>query len=340
MMNPAAWLAQVAETPIDPELPILDAHHHFWDLGGQYFLEELVEDTSELNVRRTVFVECDSMYRTDPPEHLRCVGETEFVEELAKQSASGRYGEMRAAAGIVGTADLTLGSAVGAVLEAHLEASPVRFRGIRHRAAWAEERPPGSIERPELLADPRFREGFARLAEYGLTFDAWVYHTQLSELANLAAAFPDTTIVLNHLGHPLGNQMEPERVFAQWRVGLAAVAALENVVLKIGGVQLPGDGPEWHARDLPPTSEELLHANRAWYLAAVELFGPERCMFVSNFPVERVSCSYVVLWNQFKKLTHSFSPEERAAMFHDTAARVYRLPTLGSDSTAASSPAL
>ena len=202
------WLASVYESAVEPELPIIDTHHHLWDVrGSRYLLDELVADTAGHNVRQTVFVECESMYRADGPEELKPVGETEFVGGIAAQSASGQFGEMRAATGIVGTADLTLGAEVASVLEAHIEASPARFRGIRHRTAWAEpgvQRNAPSGPNPHLMANTKFREGFARLADYGLSFDAWLYHPQLPELVELAAAFPNTPIVLNHLGGPIG----------------------------------------------------------------------------------------------------------------------------------------
>ncbi len=332
MTNVSDWLATVDEPAVEPELPIIDTHHHLWDRPGtRYLLDELVADTAAHNVRQTVFVECSSMYRADGPEELKPVGETEFVRGIAAQSASGQYGEMRAAAAIVGTADLTLGAEVAAVLEAQVEASPASFRGIRHRTAWAE---PGvqpnapSGPDPHLMANAKFREGFARLDDYGLSFDAWLYHPQLPEFVDLAAAFPNTTIVLNHLGGPIGvgpYEGRREEVFAQWQRDLAAAAALPNVVLKVGGIQMPVNGFGWHERVRPPTSDELLEANRDWYLYAIEQFGPDRCTFESNFPVDRRSCSYTVLWNQFKKLTADFSPSERAALFHDTAVRVYRL---------------
>jgi predicted TIM-barrel fold metal-dependent hydrolase len=180
-----------------------------------------------------------------------------------------------------------------------------------------------------LLLDPDFRRGFSFLRPYGLSFEAWLYHPQLPELADLARAFPDTVIILNHLGGPLGvGQYAGKRdeVFARWQADLAAVAACENVVLKVGGIQMVVNGFGWHEREAPPTSDELLEQNRDWYLYAIERFGPARCMFESNFPVDKLSCSYTALWNQFKKLTSAFPPHERAAMFHDTAKRVYRLP--------------
>ena len=326
------WLALTTEPALEPELPIIDPHHHLWDRSGnRYLLEELLEDISEHNVRQTVFVECSSMYRADGPEELRLVGETEFVQGVAAKSASGQYGETRVATGIVGSADLRLGDRVVAVLEAQMAASPQRFRGVRHRAAWAE--PPVVARRtagPEhLLLDAEFRRGYAHLRTYGLSFEGWLYHTHIADLADLAGAFPDTTIIFNHLGGPIGvgpYAGHRDEVFEAWKPAVAELAKHQNVVAKIGGIQMEVNGYGWHEREQPPSSDELLAANRDWYNYMFDQFGPDRCMFESNFPVDKLSCSYTVLWNQFKKLTAGFSPDERAAMFHDTAKRVYRLP--------------
>ncbi|MBT5772745.1 MAG: amidohydrolase family protein [Dehalococcoidia bacterium] len=324
------WLALTEETPLEPELPIIDPHHHFWERPSwRYVLDELVADTAGHNIRQTVFIECSSAYREDGPEELRVVGETDFVEAIANESATGKHGELRAAAAIVGSADLRLGDAVAPVLEAH-QAASARFRGIRHRAAWADpaalQRP--SAEPPHLLLDSKFREGYARLADYDMTFEGWVYHPQIAELTDLAQAFPETTIVFNHLGGPLGLGPYAGRhndVFNEWRRTVTKLADCPNVVAKVGGIQMPVNGFGWEDRARPPTSDELLEVNRRWYEHTIEVFGPERCMFESNFPVDRASCSYTVLWNQFKKLSAGFSFDERAAMFHDTAQRVYRM---------------
>jgi L-fuconolactonase len=333
MATERPWIERTHEEPLEPDLPIIDPHHHLWIRpGNTYRLEELLTDLSGQNVCQTVFIECGAMYRAAGPEDFRVLGETEWVQGVAAQSASGGFGEVRAAAGIVGSADLRLGDRVAPVLEAHLAASPQRFRGIRHRAAWAE---PGVVstqpasQPAHLLLDADFRRGFSYLRVYGLSFEAWLYHPQLPELADLARAFPDTVIILNHLGGPLGigpYAGKRDEVFARWKTDLAAVAACPNVVLKVGGIQMVINGFGWHEREQPPTSDQLLEENRAWYLYAIEQFGPARCMFESNFPVDRLSCSYTVLWNQFKKLTQGFSAGERAALFHDTAKRVYRLP--------------
>ncbi len=326
------WLDRVTEEALEPELPILDPHHHLWDRpGSRYMLEELVADTAPHGVKQTVFIECTSMYRRSGPEAFRCVGETEFVQGVAAMSAGGGFGATAACAGIIGTADLMEGDAVQPVLEAQLAASPNRFRGIRHRAAWPLARPigPGSPKQvAHLLLDESFRAGFKYLRRYGMTFEAWLFHPDIPDVADLARAFPDTTIILDHLGGPLvdGEYGSADAVFATWKDDIAEVAKCPNVVMKVGGIQMVVNGFGWEKRDNPPTSDELLAVNRRWYEHAIEQFGPARCMFESNFPVDRFSCSYTVLWNQFKKLSNGFRADERLAMFHDTAARVYRLP--------------
>ena len=334
-VRPVNWLTLTNEAALEPGLPIIDPHHHLWDRpGNRYLLEDLVEDIQAHNVRQTVFVECSSMYRADGPEELRVVGETEFVQGIAAMSASGQYGETRVATGIVGSANLRLGDRVAPVLETQIAASPQRFRGIRHRAAWADPSvaPNQSADLPQhILLDPDFRRGFSHLRTYGLSFEGWVYHTHIADLTDLARTFPDTTIIFNHLGGPIGIGLYAGRrdeVFAAWKPVVADLAKCSNVVAKVGGIQMVVNGYGWHEQNQPPTSDELLEANRQWYDYTIEQFGPSRCMFESNFPVDKLSCSYTVLWNQFKKLTKGFSVDERAAMFHDTARRVYRLPRI------------
>ena len=331
-MNQADWLAQVSEDIIDSERPICDPHHHLWDHpDSRYLLDELIADTgSGHNVVSTVFVECASMYRADGPEALRPVGETEFVNGVAAMSASGGYGAMRACVGIVSYADLTLGTAAGEVLDAHLAASP-RFRGIRHAAGWdASDAVRNSHTNPSehLLADPAFREGFAELGRRGLSFDAWLYHHQIPELTELARAFPGTAIIFDHFGGPLGigpYAGQREAIFAQWRKDVAELARCENVYAKLGGLVMPINGFDFHNRERPATSDELVAATDRYYRHAIDCFGVERCMFESNFPVDKASCSYAVLWNAFKKLVADASETEKAWLFHDAAATAYRL---------------
>ncbi len=326
------WLAQVTEEILEPALPICDPHHHLWDHPkSRYLLDELLADTgSGHNVVATVFVECMSMYRAAGPEPLRPVGETEFVNGVAAMSASGRYGATRVAAGIVSFADLRQGERVGEVLDAHMAASP-RFRGIRHAAGWdASDKVRNSHTNPPpgLLADAAFRRGFAELGKRGLTFDAWLYHPQLRELIDLARAFPGTPIVLDHFGGPLGiGPYEGKRaqIFAAWKRDFRELAGCPNVVAKLGGLVMPLNNFGFHRRERPATSAELVEATRDWYLHAIDCFGPSRCMFESNFPVDKASGSYAVLWNSFKRLTAGFSAADTAALFHDTAARFYGL---------------
>ncbi|MEE9280759.1 MAG: amidohydrolase family protein [Myxococcota bacterium] len=326
------WLEQTREQPLEPALRICDPHHHLWDRPqSRYMLEELAADAEGHNVRSTVFVECMSMYNADLPEALRPVGETEFVQGVAAQSASGQYGPMRAAAGIVSFADLSLGTAVDEVLEAHVRASPGRFRGIRHAAGWhaSDEIRNSHTQPPQgLLAEPSFREGFGCLEKRGLSFDAWLYHPQLHELVDLARASEGTTIILDHVGGPLGigpYAGKREQVFEAWKGPMEELSRCPNVVVKLGGLTMPICGFDFHKRDKPPGSAELAETLAPYYLFCIERFGPTRCMFESNFPVDRASCSYGVLWNAFKRISKGFASNERAALFHDTAVRVYRL---------------
>jgi len=327
------WLARHHEDVIDPALPIIDPHHHLWDRDNAYLLNDLLDDTghgaaSRHNVRATVYIQCRSMYRADGPEALKPVGETEFVNGVAAMSASGHYGEMRACAGIVSHADLRLGTKVREVLEAHIAASS-RFRGIRYSTPHDEvvkltpQHPPRHI-----MADREWRAGFAELGKLGLTFDALLFHTQFDELADLAGAFPGTTIVLNHVGCPIGTGPYADKrqeVFADWKRGIAALAKHPNVVVKLGGLGMHVFGFDLDKRPEPASSEELAKLWKPYIDVCIDVFGPQRAMFESNFPVDKTSGSYKTYWNAFKRLADGCSATEKAALFHDTAARVYRL---------------
>lgn len=314
------------EAAIEPELTICDPHHHFWDRpGDRYLLDDLQRDTGGHRVVQSVFVECYSGYRTKGPAELRPVGETEYVEKIAAAGAhtAGTNTHVR---GIVSFADLMLGNAVDAVLQAHLATSK-RVRGIRHPTA-SDPANPNSYRNPPLhmLRDSTFRQGFARLKKYNLSFDAWIYHPQILELAELAKEFPDTVIILDHIGAPLGignYAGKRDAVFKEWQASITMLAQCPNVMVKLGGLGMPLCGMGWV--DNPPTSSELAAATAPYYLFCIEKFGVHRCMFESNFPVDKASYTYVVLWNSFKKMTQGFSKAERAALFHDTAASVYRL---------------
>jgi L-fuconolactonase len=332
-----SWLAQTVEAPLEPELPICDPHHHLWDqqtgrTQPRYLIDEIVADVSSGHrIVSTVFIECGAMFKTDGPEALRPVGETEFVNGIAAMSASGLYGKTQIAAGIIGTAQLRLGDAVGAVLDAQIAAGGGRFRGIRLGAAWdPNDSVPSHRTKPGqgLLLRDDFRAGFAQLAPRQLTFEAWLYHHQIPDVTSLARAFPGTTIILNHFGGPLGigpYAGRADEIYAEWRKSISELATCPNVVAKLGGINMEINGFGWHERSRPPSSQELADATRRYYEFTIEKFGVDRCMFESNFPVDKASCSYTVLWNSFKRLTARYSAPEKAKLFHDTAARVYRL---------------
>lgn len=318
------------ETALEPELPICDAHHHLWERPpGRYLLDELREDLGcGHNVVSTVAVECGYCYRTDVPEELRPVGEVEFLEEAASRAAAEPGQKTRVAAAIVGFADLSSGDSVAPVLEALRAASPNRFRGIRYSTTWD---PSGALRNdapPGILGDDNFRRGFSWLKKLNLSFDAWLYHPQLPELADLARAFPDVRIILNHIGAPLGigpYAGKRDEVFQSWSRGIAQVASCANVAVKLGGVGSERSGYDWHQRAVPPSSAELAEVLKPYFERCIEKFGVRRCMFESNFPVEKRANSYVVVWNAFKRLTQRYSAAERAALFHDAAARAYRI---------------
>ena len=331
-MFDAAWLDRHREPILEPDLPIIDPHHHVWHRpGARYLLDELLEDFATGHaIRASVFVECQTMYRDDGPVSLRPVGETEFANGIAAMSASGPFGPTRACAGIVGYADLRLGAAVTAVLEAHVRASGDRFRGIRQVAAFD---PLGAVVShaappPGLLSDTRFLEGFARLSSLGLSFDAWVYHHQLADVAALAGRFPETVIVVDHTGGPLGLGVYASRqaeVWDAWRAGIRALAAHENVFLKIGGLGMRIAARRFYEDEAPPGSEELARTWKPFVEEAISAFGAGRCMFESNFPVDKRSCRYDVLWNGFKRLAAFCSDAEKSALFFGTAQKAYRL---------------
>ena len=335
---------QMQEAILEPDLPIVDAHHHLWHhtlANGtlhpviarrpRYLIDEMSADlNSGHRIRATVFVQCRAMYRSEGPEYLKPVGETEFANGAAAMSASGAYGPTRICAGIVGFADLTVGDAIDEALESHLAASP-RFRGIRQSSPWDAD--PGvrgllSFDTPGLYLSDDFCRGYARLSKYGLSFDAWLLEPQLPDVIDLAKRFPETPIVLDHVGTPLGvatYRGKREERFSIWRRNVRALAKLPNVTVKLGG--LGGDFcnfPSFEAD--PPARPEQLAGEWGPYLeSCIEAFGPERCMFESNFPVDGATCDYATLWNAFKVFAKAYSADEKAHLFAGTATRFYRL---------------
>ena len=346
----------------DPELPIIDPHHHLWDFRKivdrlpvdlhpffdnvrrhpLYGFDELAADVgSGHNVIATVYVEAGTAYRKDGPIELRPVGETEHVVGVVAVAAERELDGV--CAGIVAHADLMLGDQVLDVLEAHRVAGRGRVRGVRHAASWDADPSvviPGSRTPPGLLLDDAFRSGYSHLAPLGLTFDALVFEPQMPDVIDLARAFPETTIVLNHVGHPLGFGPYADRVderFAPWRASMESLAGCPNVVTKIGGFAIGLQRPSYLA-DPPPTVDQMAAAWRPYIETAIELFGPQRCMFESNFPVDAGGCSYASLWNVFKHVTEGHTPDDRAALFAGTAAIVYRLDAELSMSSHAHTP--
>ncbi len=328
-----AWLAQVAEEPLEPERPIVDPHHHLWKkrFGRDYLLPEFYGDTgSGHKVVKSVFMECRAFWLREGPEHLRPSGETRYIAELARQSDGGPGGNTPRIAGIVAHADLRLAntSMLGELLDLHEEICGGRLRGIRQSAAVDRRAPLFiDVQAPAgLYTDPEFRAGLRVLAARNLVFDAWHYHHQMRDFIDLARAQPECTFVLDHLGTPLGiGPWRRDELFWQWRKDIAELARCENVHAKLGGLAMPDNGYGWHEAARPPDSDEFVSAQKQWYLHAIDCFGPRRCMFESNFPVDRLSIGYHVLWNGFKKMVADFGEEEKQALFHDTAAKVYSI---------------
>jgi len=333
------WLDQFTEEIVDQDIEIIDPHHHLWpgtprtdgvSSDNRYLLEDLWNDTqSGHKVLKTVFVECGQGYYESGSEAMKPVGETKFVAQVteeAKQDTSKAQIE-----GIVGHADMMLGNSAREVLEAHLEQGKGKFKGIRHGASWDDSdeiRNSHSNPIQHIYLDDKFQQGVEQLDALNLTLDAWNYHKQIKELTELAKCFPDLKIVQNHFGGPLGigpYADKREEVFSVWQDSITELAERDNVFIKIGGLAMPINGWGWHKRELPANSDEFVESHGRYYLHAIKSFGAERCMFESNFPVDKRSISYPVLWNGFKKIVEDFSAEEKEYLFYKTAAEFYSL---------------
>ena len=331
--NREDWLARRTEEALDPALPIVDPHHHLWERSGwRYLLDDLLADTNQGHtIISTVFIQCRAMHRATGPEAYKPVGETEFVNGIAAMSASGGYGPTKVCEGIVGHVDLQIGAAAREVLEAHIRAGGDRFRGIRHITTWDPDpviMNPAYTPPQDILFRDDFRAGFAQLAPLGLSFDAWLYHPQIPGLTALARAFPETPIVLDHVGGPLGIRGyagKGEEVFRDWRAAMTELATCPNVHIKLGGLGMRINGMGFEEKADPPSSDELVAAWKPWIDTTIGLFGADRCMFESNFPVDKGSYSYGIFWNACKKLAAGASADERTALFSGTASRFYRL---------------
>jgi predicted TIM-barrel fold metal-dependent hydrolase len=329
------WYAQVSEDIIEPNRPIIDPHHHLFSgfdwIIPDYLLEDLWGDTETGHkIEKTVFIECGASYRETGPDHLKPVGETEFVADIAERSTF--PGSTKAViSGIVSHADLTLAEELVEVLDEHETAGKGLFRGIRHAGAHhphPEEAFIAGRYPPQLFLDEDFQAGVRLLGRRGYTYESWHYHTQLREYYSLAKSAPETTIILDHFGTPLGTKSfrnQRDAIFQQWQTDIIALAGCPNVYAKLGGLAQPDTGFGWHEAAQPATSDEIVAAQKQYYLHTIESFGVDRCMFESNFPVDKFSISYAVLWNAFKKMVADFSEDEKNALFYGTAAKVYRL---------------
>ena len=332
----AKWRAQYREDIIDPAMPIIDPHHHLWVRpGNRYLIDDFMVDAKAgHNIRASVYVDCGSFYRKSGPVEMQCVGEVEFANGMAAMAASGYFGNTLMCAGIVGTADISVGPECGAVLDALMAAS-TRFRGVRVTTKWDpdEELNTGRYIVPRhLMADSQFRSGFAELGKRKLTFDAMVYHPQLPELADLARAFPDVTIIVNHIGGLVAHTRtyvtpvsKRDDAIADWKKGITELAKCPNVNVKLGGLGMPYLGMGFDRLPVPASSETLAAAWGPFYNYCIEQFGSNRCMFESNFPPDRDSVDYPVIWNCFKRIAANYSAGEKQELFFGTAERVYRL---------------
>ncbi len=327
------WLARRTEAPIDPDRPIIDPHHHLWERpNAHYLFHDLLEDvTAGHNIRATVYIQCRSMHRASGPEELRPVGEVEFAAGAAAMAESGHYGDCHINAGIVGTCDLTLGDRLGPVLDALEAGAHGRLRGIRMPVATSDDPAINASvvsPAPGLMLTDDMAAGVRMLGTRGLTLDIWAFQTQMREAYELAKKAPGTTIIIDHVGGVLGIGGFTGRraaMFDGWRADMAALASLPNVRVKLGGLAMHTPGFGFETRADPPGSEELADAWRPYIDACITLFGPERSMFESNFPVDKGMVSYVTCWNAFKRLAAKHSAADQDLMFFGTAAETYRL---------------
>lgn len=319
-----SWLDFTKEDIIDPDLPICDCHHHLWDNpDNTYMLEQFFRDISgSHNITKTVFIESASVNQVMQP-----LEETQFVHDLTCPENTALFGKTEVGAGIVGFVDLTMGEKAIPLIESHLEISN-RFRGIRQTASWDADETVFSPGLQELLIRPDFRKGFACLKDYELSFETFLYHPQIPELADLAGSYPDIPVILDHIGGPLltgGYTGKREEVFKSWKANIRELSCFDNVFMKLGGLGMPINDFNWSSHPKPLSSSEMAEIMKPYFMWCIDQFGVSRCMFESNFPVEKMSFSYNVLWNAFKRISEDFSSDERKALFYDTAVKAYRL---------------
>ena len=328
------WLAQVKEEIIDPQLPIIDPHHHLWNGDNQlagsfpYLIENLNEDTfSGHNIVGTIFMECAQGYYLNGEEKYKPVGETEFVINLIKDSK--KLPESTNIMGIIGYANLMLGTDVKDVLDEHLSKGEGLFKGIRHAAGWDKNNEiHNSHSNPieNIYYDKNFIKGAEELINLNLTFDAWHYHHQITDLSIFAERYPELIIIHDHFGGPLGvgpYEGKREEIFKKWKDDISLLSESKNVYAKLGGLAMPVNGWNFHKQDKPASSDQIVDLHQQYYLHTINCFGADRCMFESNFPVDRRSVTYHILWNAFKKMVSDYSDEDKNKLFFKNAKDVY-----------------
>ena len=332
-----SWLNKLKEKPILPNLNIIDPHHHLWDVGfGRYYVEELLEDinTSGHNIKATVYIMSSSnteIYLKNGPEEFKPLSEIEFATNEGKRADLIKNNKVKVNASIVGSLDLTYGNKLKPVIEKGLEISEGRLKGIRMLlAAHPDPRIKSGAVKSDLslMSHPKFIEGAKCLIDAGLSLDFWIYHTQLGEMEKIARTLPELSIILNHIGGPIhlgeyeGKQALTHR---EWRTAMMRLSRLPNIKVKLGGLGMEVNGAKFHLNQDPPYSFELANIWKPWIYETINMFGVDKCMFESNFPVDKGSCSYGSLWNAFKIISENMSDNEKNKLFYENAAKIYKI---------------
>ena len=295
-------------------------------VAHDYLPADYAMDAAGLPITHVVHVEAEWRDR----EGLGPVGETRWLNDLFVGSAI-KLG------GIVGFVELERADAAD-LIAAHKQAS-ARFAGVRQMLAFDLDQ--GIMRfcpRPYLSRDSHWLKGLSLLEQHHLSFDAWFFHHQLDELVVLAKAFPGITFVLDHMGTPIGvggqfasyGRTESARdvTLRTWQMHLHELAELPNVMVKLSGLFMPVVGWGYEHRDTPPTQEELLNTAGPLFDFVLQTFGVDRCMFASNFPMDKVSLSLSQLYQFYGALVAHYPEESRRKLFHDNAARIYRIADL------------
>ena len=324
------WLNQHSEEIIDAERPIIDPHHHLWPGENKYLLEDLWADTSSgHNIKHTVFIECTQEFLTSGPDHLKPIGETIFVKKIADEAK--KVPSKSQISGIVSHVDMTLGEGINEVLDLHFLHGESLFKGIRRAGGWdPHENMRNSHHSPpkDMYLSDIFNKSLKILGEKGLVFEAWQYHHQINQVSILAREHPNLKIVLNHFSGPIGigpyKDLRNE-IFEQWKKDIDELVKNKNVYAKLGGLAMPINGYNFHKQSMPPSSDQIVEAQKNYYDYSIKSFGPERCMFESNFPVDKQSVSYHVIWNAFKKISKDYTEEDKEYLFLKSAENFYSL---------------